>query len=50
MSKVIERYFEDIFTSSNPSGFEEILDGVLHTVMTKDNVVVVGDFHVDEVY
>ena len=50
MGKVVERYFEGIFTSSNPSGFEEILDGVLHTVTAEDNVGVASDFHADEVF
>ena len=49
MGKVIERYFEGIFTTLNPSGFEEIFDGVLHTVSAEDNVGVAGDFHADEV-
>ena len=49
MGKVIERYFEGIFTTLNPSGFEEIFDGVLHTVLAEDNVGVAGDFHADEV-
>ena len=49
MGKVIERYFEGIFTTLNPSGFEEIFDGVFHTVSAEDNVGVVGDFHADEV-
>lgn len=49
MGKVIERYFEGIFTSSNPSSFEEILDGVLHIVTAEDNVGASGDFHADEV-
>ena len=49
MGKVVERYFEGIFTSPNPSGFEEILDGVLHTVTAEDNVGAASDFHADEV-
>ena len=49
MGKVIERYFGGIFTTSNPLGFEEILDGVLHIVSTEDNVGVASDFHADEV-
>ena len=50
MGKVVKRYFEGIFTSSNPSGFEEILDGVLHTIMVEDNVGAASDFHADEVF
>ena len=46
---MIERYFGGIFTTSNPLGFEEILDGVLHTVSAEDNVGVAGDFHAYEV-
>ena len=49
MGKVIERYFEGIFTTLNPSGFEKIVDGVLHTISVEDNVGVAGDFHADEV-
>ena len=50
MGKVVERYFEGIFTSSNPSGFEEILDGVPHTISSENNVGVASDFHADEVF
>ena len=50
MGKVVERYFEGIFTSSNPSGFEEILDSVLHTISSENNVGVASDFHADEVF
>ena len=50
MGKVVERYFEGIFTSSNPTGFEEILDVVLHTITAEDNVGVASDFHADEVF
>ena len=28
MGKVVEGYFEQIFTSSNPSGFDHILSGI----------------------
>ena len=50
MGKVIERYFEVMFTSSNPSGFDEILDGVHHTVIVDGDVGVDGDFQAKEVY
>ena len=30
MGKVVEGYFEQIFTSSNPSGFDHILSGFDH--------------------
>ena len=50
MGKVVERYFEGIFTSSNFFGFKEILEGVLHTVTTEDNVGVASDFHADKVF
>ena len=50
MGKVVEWYFEGIFTSSNPSSFEEILDGVLHTVIAEDNVGVASDFHANKVF
>ena len=31
LGKVVERYFEQIFTSLNPSGFDNILSGILST-------------------
>ena len=50
MGKVIERDFEVMFTSSNPSGFDEILDGVHRNVTVDGDVGVDGDFQAKEVY
>ena len=50
MGKVTKRYFEVMFTSSNPSGFDEILDGVHHTVIVDGDVGVDGDFQAKELY
>lgn len=50
MDKVIESYFEGMFTSSNPSVFDEILDGVHRTLTAKEDVGLDGDFQAEEVY
>ena len=50
MGKVIERYFKVMFTSSNPLGFDKILDGVHRTVTAEGDVGVDGDFQAKEVY
>ena len=45
-----ERYFEDLFKTSNPLGFAKVLDGVHHSVVTKGDMKVGGDFQAEEVY
>ena len=49
MGGIIENYFRDIFTTSNPSGFEEILSGV-HPAISKEDAGLLGrDFQASEV-
>ena len=49
MSFVVERHFQDIFTSSNPSGFGTILGGIQRTVVDDFNPNMGGDFLAIEV-
>lgn len=49
MSYVMERYFQDIFTSSNPSGFNTSLGGIQHTVVDDLNPNMGEDFLAIEV-
>ena len=49
MSFVVERHFQDIFTSSNPSGFDTILGGSQRTVVDDLNPNMGGDFLAIEV-
>ena len=41
MGGIIENYFRDIFTTSNPSGFEEILSGI-HPAISKEDAGLLG--------
>ena len=49
MSFVVERHLQDIFTSSNPSGFGTILGGIQRTVVDDFNPNMGGDFLAIEV-
>ena len=49
MSCVVERYFQDIFTSSNPSRFGTILGGIQRTMVDDLNPKLGGDFLAIEV-
>ena len=49
ISCVVERYFQDIFTSSNPLGFSIILGGIQCTVVDDLNPNMGGDFLAIEV-
>lgn len=49
MNCVVERYFQDIFTSSNPSGFGTILGGIQRTMVDDLNPKLGGDFLAIEV-
>ena len=49
MGGIIEQYFGDIYTTSNPSGFEDILNGI-HLAINEEDADLLGrDFHADEV-
>ena len=49
MGGIIEQYFGDIYTTSNPSGFEDILNGI-HPAINEEDVGLLGrDFHANEV-
>ena len=49
MGKVVEAYFTNKFTSSNPTGFDEVLAGMLPTVTTEMNMNLDQQFIGDEV-
>ena len=38
MGGVVERYFENIFTTLNPLGFEDIINGIHHRVFDGSEV------------
>ena len=49
MGGIIEQYFGDIYTTSNPSGFKDILNGI-HPAINEEDVGLLGrDFHANEV-
>ena len=49
MGSIIENYSRDIYTTSNPLGFDEILNGI-HLAISKEDAGLLGrDFHVNEV-
>ena len=48
--EVLEKYFATIFTSSNPSGFEEILEGVHRFEVEVGEMDMGGEFQAQEVY
>ena len=49
MGSIIENYFRDIYTTSNPLGFGEILNGI-HLAVSKEDAWLIGrDFHANEV-
>ncbi|KAK9992171.1 hypothetical protein SO802_027156 [Lithocarpus litseifolius] len=49
LGKVVEGYFEQIFTSSNPSGFDNTLGGILSTAGVDLIDQLDGDFQASEV-
>ena len=49
MGGIIKNYFKDIYTTSNPSGFEEILNGI-HPAISKEDASLLGhDFQASKV-
>ena len=48
MSGIIEEYFQSIYTTSNPSGINEILNEIQPT-LTEEVAVLLGDFNAEEV-
>ena len=49
MGKVTSSYFDTMVTTSNPTGFDEILDGLLPTVTDEMNVSLNKPYNVEEV-
>ena len=49
MGNIIENYFRDIYTTSNPSGFDEILNGIHPAISEEDARLLGRDFHANEV-
>ena len=41
MGGIIEKYFRDIYTTSNPSGFDDILSGI-HLTISEEDVGMLG--------
>lgn len=50
MSGMVERYFETMFTTSNPLGFEDIINGVHLATLDDEEVNLGGDFQAFEAY
>ena len=48
MGGIIEEYFQSIYTTSNPSGINEILNEIQPT-LTEEVAVLLGDFNAEEV-
>ena len=49
MGNIIENYFRDIYTTSNPSSFDEILNGIHPAISEEDAGLLGRDFHANEV-
>ena len=49
MGKIIERYFQDMFTTSQPDGFDTILNGIELAVTVKMCAALDRDFQAEEV-
>ena len=50
MGKVVQDYFESMFTSSNPSGYDEILEGMQPAISDASPLKLGRDFQADEVH
>ena len=49
MGSIIENYFRDIYTTSNPSSFDEILNGIHPAISEEDAGLLGRDFQANEV-
>ena len=49
MGGIIEKYFRTIYTTSNPSSFNDILNGIQPAITEEVAVMLGRDFHADEV-
>ncbi|KAK9993986.1 hypothetical protein SO802_023689 [Lithocarpus litseifolius] len=49
IGSIIENYFQDIYTTSNPSGFEEILSGIHPAISEEDASLLGHEFQASEV-
>ena len=49
MGKIIERHFQDMFTTSQPGGFDAILNGIEPTVIAEMCATLDRDFQAEEV-
>ncbi|KAL0013129.1 hypothetical protein SO802_000198 [Lithocarpus litseifolius] len=49
MGKIVERYFQDMFTTSQPDGFDSILDGIEPAVTAEMCVALDRNFQAEEV-
>ena len=50
MGGLVEAYFTNIFTSSNPSGFDDVLNVMLLTVTPKMNAGLLRPYTAEEVH
>ena len=49
LGKLVENYFEEMFTTLNPSGFDVILNGIQPTVLAEMNKALTCEFKAEEV-
>ena len=47
--KLVENYFEEMFTTLNPSGFDVILNGIQPTVLAEMNKALTCELKAEEV-
>ena len=50
MGGLVEDYFTNIFTSLNPSGFDDVLNGMLPTVVSEMNAGLLRPYTIEEVH
>ena len=50
MGGLVEDYFTNIFTSSNPSGFDDVLNGMLPTITPEMNAGLLRPYTIEEVH
>ena len=49
MGRLLEQYFNCLFTSSDPAGFEDILDGIQPAMTDEATSFLARDFQAEEV-